>query len=85
MAGGKRPEPAARLDAAQVPAEGGQAGGQALLVPDVGQHAREGRQVRRRGRGHGQARLGHQHSQAERLRMRGAHGERSVISSSFHP
>ena len=59
---------AAHLDAPQVAAERGQTGRQALLVADVGEHRREGRQPHRRRRGNLQARLRHEHRQAQRLR-----------------
>ena len=55
------------LDALQVAAEGGQAGKEALLVPDVRQHHGEGRQPGRRCGWHRHPCLGHQHGQPECL------------------
>ena len=79
------------LDALQVAAEGGQAGKQALLVPDVRQHHGEGREPGRGGSGHGHACLGHQHSQpkclqghAQGLRVHQKDAEHSWRSQPLH-
>ena len=55
------------LDAFQVAAEGGQAGEEALIVPDVCQHHGEGREPGRRCSRHRHPCLGHQHGQPKRL------------------
>jgi len=54
-----------------VAAEGGQVGGERLLVPDVGQHAAEGGQGGGPLCGQREARAGHEGSQAQRLHRGG--------------
>lgn len=52
---------------AQMAAEGGQVGGEALLIADISQHSAEGWQLRRSCCGHWEACLSHADSQAQSL------------------